>query len=203
MNISSLISRTLALLLFIASLPILLAVLIAIKLEDGGPLIFSQKRAGKGKKTFTMYKIRTMGVGAERLKKKYLRLNEADGPVFKIRNDPRYTKVGKILARTGLDELPQLINVIKGEMAFIGPRPLPPDEARGIPKTVSKRFSVLPGITSSWVVRGAHNLSFSEWMKLDLEYVERKSFLKDLEIIIGTLRVILKEAISILKLKWD
>ena len=203
MNLGSIIARFFAVLLLIASLPFLLAVLIAIKLEDRGPLIFLQKRAGKGKKPFTMYKIRTMMVGAERLKKKYLHLNEADGPVFKIRNDPRYTKVGKILARTGLDELPQLINVIKGEMAFIGPRPLPLDEARGIPKAVSKRFSVLPGITSSWVVRGAHNLSFSEWMKLDLEYVKRKSFLKDMEIIIGTFRVILKEAMSILKLKWD
>jgi lipopolysaccharide/colanic/teichoic acid biosynthesis glycosyltransferase len=127
-----------------------------------------------------------MVVGAEKLKKKYLHLNEADEPVFKIYKDPRHTRVGRLLARTGLDELPQLINIIKGEMALVGPRPLPVDEAKKVPQKYTKRFSVLPGITSLWVVRGSHQLSFDEWMKLDLQYVENRSPWQDLNIMLLT-----------------
>jgi lipopolysaccharide/colanic/teichoic acid biosynthesis glycosyltransferase len=167
-----------------------------IKLEDGGPLFFKQERIGKGKKTFIMYKIRTMMVGAEELKKKYLHLNETDGPVFKIKNDPRYTKIGKILTRTGLDELPQFVNVVRGEMALVGPRPLPGDEAVKVPKKYQKRFSVLPGITSLWVIRGSHELSFDEWMRLDLKYVKNRSFWQDVEISLLTTTLILKSALK-------
>lgn len=154
--------------------------------------IFKQKRMGKDKKIFTLYKIRTMIDNAEVLKEKYLYLNEADGPVFKIRNDPRYTKIGKFLAHTGLDELPQLINIMKGDMAFVGPRPLPIDEAVRIPKKYQERFSVLPGITSLWVIKGAHKLSFKQWMESDLEYVRNKSILLDLKISLLTIWLILK-----------
>ena len=162
--------RFIALALFMVSIPFLLIVWLAIKLDDGGTLFFKQKRAGKGKKTFLMYKFRTMVEGAEELKKKYFNLNEASGPVFKIKEDPRFTKVGRILAHTGIDELPQLINVVKGEMVLVGPRPLPVDEANKVPKKYKKRFLVLPGATSLWLVKGAHKLAFDEWMRLDLEY---------------------------------
>lgn len=155
-------------------------------------VFFYQKRVGKDKKIFTLYKIRTMVNNAELLKEKYQQLNEANGPVFKIRDDPRYTKIGKFLAHTGLDELPQLINVIKGEMAFVGPRPLPVDEASKVPKKYEKRFSVLPGITSLWIVKGAHKLSFREWMELDLEYVRNKSVWLDMKISLLTVLLILK-----------
>jgi lipopolysaccharide/colanic/teichoic acid biosynthesis glycosyltransferase len=172
--------------LLVLSLPVLFLIWLAIKLEDDESVLFKQNRMGKDKKPFVMYKFRTMVVGAEELKGKYLHLNEADGPVFKIYNDPRNTRVGRFLARTGLDELPQFINIIKGEMALVGPRPLPIDEARRVPKKYEKRFSVLPGITSLWVVRGSHQLSFDEWMKLDLQYVENRSPWQDLSIMLLT-----------------
>ncbi len=156
-----------------------------------GPFLFIQKRMGKNKKIFSIYKIRTMQIDAERQKNKYRNLNEADGPVFKIRNDPRYTKVGKFLSHTGLDELPQLINIIKGDMLFVGPRPLPVDEAKNVPPNYQKRFTVLPGITSPWVVQGSHNLSFDDWMESDLWYVENRSWRVDIEIAYQTIKLLI------------
>lgn len=185
--------------LLIFCLPFLGIVYIAVKLEDGGSLIFKQKRCGKDKRTFVLYKIRTMVEGAEELKKKYKHLNEADGPVFKIREDPRYTKVGRLLAHTGFDEIPQLINIIKGEMAFVGPRPLPLDEAKEVPNRYKKRFDVLPGITSSWVIKGTHSLSFKKWMELDLEDVENKGLFYNIYILFRTGILILREIFKKLK----
>lgn len=184
--------RLTALLLLILFLPFLLILYWLIKLTSKGPFIFKQKRLGKDKKIFTLYKIRTMVDQAEELKEKYRHLNEADGPVFKIRQDPRYTKIGKFLAHTALDEIPQLINVVKGEMSFVGPRPLPVEEGLNVHKIYGKRFSVLPGITSAWIVKGAHKLTFDQWMKLDLEYVKNKSFWYDIKILISTAILILK-----------
>lgn len=154
-------------------------------------IFYRQYRLGLDRKIFTIYKFRTMVNDAEKLKPKLLSLNEADGPVFKLKNDPRYTKFGKKLAHMGLDELPQIINVIKGDMAIIGPRPLPINEANKIPIKYQKRFSVKPGITSLWVVRGAHNLSFRQWMESDIEYIEKKSFFLDLYILAKTILLFL------------
>ena|SRR3989338_7997096 len=190
--------KIIALLLFILLLPVFLFLLFLIKSLSSGPFIFTQKRAGKNKKIFTMYKIRTMVTGAESLKSKVQSLNEADGPVFKIKDDPRYTKLGKWLALTGLDELPQLWNIVKDEMAFVGPRPLPVAEARKVPKKYQGRFSVLPGITSFWVVAGSHKLSFQKWMELDLEYVERKSFWYDIEIALKTILLIFSQIFHVI-----
>lgn len=131
-----------------------------------------------------------MVVDAENLKSKIQNLNEADGPVFKIRNDPRYTKFGYFLAHSGLDELLQLINIVKGEMAFIGPRPLPVEEAKKVPKKYERRFSVLPGISSLWVVEGTNHRDFNKWMMLDLEYVKKKSFWYDIKITIKTINLL-------------
>ncbi len=125
--------RLLALLLLLGIFPLCPIFFLCIKFTSPGPFVFRQKRIGKDKKSFTIYKFRTMVAEAETLKARYLKLNEADGPVFKIRSDPRYTSFGKILAHSGLDELPQLINIAKGEMAFVGPRPLPTYEAKKIP----------------------------------------------------------------------
>lgn len=186
--ITSMHQRIIALILLIALLPILIPLFLLVKLTSEGPFIFKQKRLGKHKKVFIMYKIRTMVENTESLKSKYQHLNEADGPVFKIRNDPRYTKIGKILSHSALDEFPQLVNVLKGEMALVGPRPLPVNEALKVPKKYQKRFSVLPGITSLWIIKGAHRLNFEKWMELDLEYVKRKSLKYD--IIIFTLTVL-------------
>ena len=121
---------------------------------------------------------------------KYRYLNERDGPVFKIQNDPRFIPIGKVLSRTGLDEIPQLWNIVKGEMAFVGPRPLPMYETKKIEGIYSKRFSVLPGLTSLWVVRGAHQLNFREWMELDIWYVDHRSIQMDLKILLLTVLVL-------------
>lgn len=200
---TSLLQRSIALLVLIVSFPVFLIIYIGLKLEDGGPFFFVQKRVGKDGQVFEMYKIRTMVEGAEKLRKKYMALNEVDGPTFKIKDDPRFTRVGKVVSKIGIDELPQLINIIKGEMAFIGPRPLPVYEARQVPKKYSKRFSVLPGITSLWAVSGLHELSFDEWMQLDLKYVRKKNIALDLKIVFKTIFLIfsffLKELVDILK----
>jgi len=128
--------------------------------------------------------------GAEKEQAKLKHQNEADGPVFKIKNDPRYTRVGRVIARYGLDELPQLINIIKGEMAFVGPRPLPVAEAQKIPKKYQARFTVLPGITSSWVSENYSHTNFAAWMQKDIEYVKMKSSLVDIKIIWQTIHQI-------------
>lgn len=181
------VNKIIASLVLLTALPLFALLTLLIKITSKGPIYFTQLRSGRNTKPFRIYKFRTMRQGSENEQKIYKHLNEADGPVFKIKNDPRFTKIGKWLARTGLDELPQLINIIKGEMAFVGPRPLPVNEANKIPKKYEKRFSVLPGITSTWVTKGTHKLSFTEWMELDMQYIRDKSLLRDLSIIYFTL----------------
>lgn len=178
--------KLLAFFLFILTLPVYPFFYLFIKTSARGPFIFRQTRVGKNKKLFVIYKFRTMVEDAEKLKSKYSSLNEAQGPVFKIRDDPRYTKVGMILARSSMDELPQLINVIKGEMAFVGPRPLPVNEGERIPKKYNARYTVLPGLTSPWVIKGGHNLTFTEWMDLDVEYVKSKNIWYDVRVLFQT-----------------
>lgn len=181
------INQIFAVVILLITLPLWIIFYFLIKLTTSGSFLFKQKRLGKNKKPFFIYKFRTMVENAESLKSKIYHLNEADSPVFKIQDDPRYTRIGKFLAHTGLDELPQLINIVKGEMAFVGPRPLPTDEANKIPKKYERRFSVLPGITSLWVIRGAGHSSFNQWMKDDLEYIKNKNFFYDLKIIFQTI----------------
>jgi lipopolysaccharide/colanic/teichoic acid biosynthesis glycosyltransferase len=157
-----------------------------------GTYIFRQVRVGKDGKPFLMFKLRTMRLGADEEKGKYLKFNEADGPVFKIKNDPRYTRLGKLLAYTGIDELPQIVNVLKGEMSLVGPRPLPVDEERKIAlKWRIKRKSVKPGITSSWAIGGAHRLPFPQWMELDMQDINNKSSFYDAMIIVKTFRLLI------------
>lgn len=184
--------RILAFFLLVIFSPLFIILYFLVKKTSKGSFLFKQLRAGKDKKPFLIYKIRTMVDNAESIKPKIKSLNEVDGPVFKIYNDPRFTKVGKFLSHAGLDELPQLINIIKGEMDFVGPRPLPIEEAVKIPKKYEKRFSVLPGITSPWVLQGAHKLSFDQWMESDLDYIKNKSFWYDLVILGKSVFLILK-----------
>lgn len=186
----------LALLLFTVLSPLFLIISIILKFTSGSPVVFSQKRMGKDRKVFTMYKFRTMVPEAEDLKKRYQHLNEASGPVFKIHDDPRYTKFGKFLSHTGLDELPQLINIIKGEMAFVGPRPLPVDEARKVPGKYDTRFSVLPGITSSWVTQGSHSMPFDDWMALDVRYAKSHTSGEDMSIVFRTLLLVIRSLVA-------
>ena len=191
--------RLLALFLLIFLSPLLVILYILVKFTSQGPFFFKQLRAGKNKKPFWIYKIRTMVENAEDLKEKIKHLNQADGPVFKVYDDPRFTKIGRFLAKIGIDELPQLINIVKGQMSFVGPRPLPLDEAKKIPKKYEKRFLVLPGIFSSWVAYGAFHNDFEKWMELDLKDVENKSFWYDLKIVIKSLGFVLKLIIRSVK----
>lgn len=187
------IQRVIALFLFVVFSPLLIVLYIIVRLGSPGPFLFSQKRMGKDNVPFWIYKIRTMGEGADKLQSRLKKLNEADGPVFKIRHDPRYTRVGAFLSHSALDELPQLINILKGEMAFVGPRPLPIQEAIGVPLKYKKRFTVLPGMTSAWIVQGAHGLSFRKWMELDCEYVRHNSPYQDMIILLKTGLVVVRE----------
>lgn len=187
--------KVVAFFLLVLLIPLFITLYATVRLTSSGPFLFRQQRAGKGKKSFTIFKIRTMTPQAEKQKNTYNHLNEANGPVFKIRNDPRFTKIGRWLAHSGLDELPQLVNIIRGEMAFVGPRPLPLDEAKEIPKKYETRFSILPGITSPWVVNGSHALPFDEWMRLDVEYVQKKSALKDVQTAVKTIIMIVRSII--------
>lgn len=146
MEITESFYQLLALVLLILLSPLFFILYILVKLTSKGPFIFKQKRMGKDEKIFTIYKIRTMGENADKLKEKYMNLNEYKPPIFKISNDPRYTIIGKYLGKSCLDELPQLLNIVKGEMSFVGPRPLPISEAKSLPKKYQSRFRILPGM---------------------------------------------------------
>jgi exopolysaccharide biosynthesis polyprenyl glycosylphosphotransferase len=172
--------------------PLLAIVAIAIKLDSEGPILFVQKRMGINKRQFRMLKFRTMCVDAEAKMKELEHLNEKTGPIFKITNDPRMTRVGKWLRRASIDELPQLFNVLVGEMSIVGPRPLSMRDAMRMEVAWQKRrFSVKPGLTCLWQVSGRNNLSFEQWMELDLEYIDRWSLGLDGIILLRTIPAIL------------
>ncbi|WP_437177734.1 sugar transferase [Clostridium bornimense] len=170
--------------------PILLIVTIAIKLESKGPIIFSQKRIGLKGKAFKMYKLRSMVEDAEKLKKDLMKSNEMSGPMFKMKDDPRVTRVGKFIRKTSIDELPQLVNVLKGDMSLVGPRPSLPKEVKKFKPWMKKRLEVKPGLTCFWQVSGRNNIDFEDWMKLDIKYVEERSFLVDIKLIFKTFFVL-------------
>lgn len=189
-------NNVLAFICFVVSLPIFIAITILLKIMDNEPVFFVQNRTGENGKVFKLIKFRTMKGGADKELESLRHLNEADGPVFKILNDPRYTKCGKYLAHTGLDELPQLINVLKGEMSIVGPRPLPLYEANRLTKTQKIRELVKPGITSSWVVSGSHHLTFKKWMELDEGYIKKANLTTDLMILTKTVLIMLKQILK-------
>ena len=170
--------------------PILLIAAIAIKIESKGPVIFSQKRIGLNGKEFKMFKLRSMVEDAEALKKDLMKKNEMSGPMFKMKDDPRVTKVGKIIRKTSIDELPQLINVLKGDMSLVGPRPSLPKEVKKFKPWMKKRLDVKPGLTCYWQVSGRNSIGFEDWMKLDIKYVEERSFWVDIKLIFKTFFVL-------------
>jgi len=156
---------------------------IAIFCTSGWPIFYLQKRMGKGGIPFVMWKFRTMCKDADTQKQTLLKQNETDGPVFKIYNDPRHTPIGRLLSHTGVDELPQLFNIVRGDMTFVGPRPFPVDEAVRIPMHIRHiRESVLPGILFPYIYEGYHEKSFLVWMENDLRYVQKKSLWGDVVI---------------------
>lgn len=170
--------------------PVLIVTYIAIMLESEGKAIFSQKRVGINGEEFKMYKFRSMVKDAEAVKEKLKSKNEMSGPMFKMKNDPRITKIGKFIRKTSIDELPQLFNVLKGEMSLVGPRPSLPKEVISFEPWMRERLNVKPGLTCYWQVAGRNNIDFEDWMKLDIKYVEDRSFLLDLKLIVKTFFVL-------------
>lgn len=183
----------LGLVLIILTFPLMVAAAFAIKLTSSGPIFFVQERVGYNKRIFRLYKFRTMVMGAEKEQEKYQVLNEMDGPVFKIQNDPRVTNVGRWFRKTSIDELPQLFNVLKGDMSLVGPRPLPTRDYNGFSQDWQrKRFSILPGITCTWQISGRNDISFEDWMKLDMEYIDNWSFIGDVKILFKTIPAVIR-----------
>ena len=172
--------------------PLFLSVTAAIRLDSPGPILFRQKRVGADGKVFICYMFRSMYEGAERLQEELEPLNEAGGPVFKMRDDPRVTPVGRFLRRWSLDELPQLVNVLKGEMSLVGPRPLPVRDFQRMEEAHKRRLGAVPGMTGYWQISGRSNLSFEEMVRLDLYYIENWSLSFDIKIILHTLGAVLR-----------
>lgn len=179
--------------LLVLLLPLMAIVAVVIKLNSAGPVLFVQSRVGYKRRKFRMYKFRTMIEGAEENLKPLERLNEVSGPVFKIANDPRVTSVGRFLRKSSIDELPELLNVLKGDMSLVGPRPLSCRDCESItPNWNHSRFSVLPGITCLWQINGRSLVPFEQWMKMDCDYVRDWSLWLDLKILMRTIPAVIK-----------
>jgi exopolysaccharide biosynthesis polyprenyl glycosylphosphotransferase len=191
--IKRLIDIILSTIILIIITPLFPIIAIIIKLNDNGPVFFIQERVGLNKRLFKLIKFRTMVVNAENVINEIEKLNEVSGPVFKIKNDPRLTRIGKFLRRTSLDELPQFFNVVKGEMSLVGPRPLPVRDYQCFDQNWHRRrFSVRPGITCLWQVKGRSDIPFEKWMELDMEYIDNWSIWLDLEILARTIPAVIR-----------
>lgn len=182
---------TLASLALLACLPVLAVAALLVRISSPGPAIFKQQRSGMGGRPFTIYKLRTMVCGAEQARDSLLELNEQDGPAFKIRHDPRVTKLGRLLRGTSIDELPQLWNVIRGEMSLVGPRPLPCRETDDCHGWHRQRLSVTPGLTCIWQVEGRSQVTFAEWMRMDVRYIRSRTLTHDLKLMAATIPALL------------
>ena len=167
--------------------PVFLVTAISIKLEDCGPAFFIQPRAGKDMKTFKMYKFRSMYVNADEKLAELLKDNEQTGHAFKIKNDPRITKVGKFIRKVSIDELPQLINIMKGDMSIVGPRPILPWQMEECNEYEKQRLIVQPGLTCYWQIGGRANIKWEEWVELDLDYIQNMSLWTDIKMIVKTI----------------
>ena len=173
--------------------PVLAMAAAAVKLSSPGPVFFRQQRIGLGGRPFAIYKFRSMVADAEHQKSEVLTANEQEGPVFKIKNDPRTTSVGRFLRRTSIDELPQLWNVLRGDMSLVGPRPLPWEEVARLDVWQRRRWDVTPGLTCFWQVNGRCEIPFADWVRMDLRYVESRSLVQDLKLLLKTVPAVLSQ----------
>ena len=189
--VKRLIDAALSIAVLIILFPLMVVVAILIKLTSPGPVLFVQNRVGMNQRQFKLYKFRSMVADAEERKFAIAHLNERDGPAFKIENDPRITRIGRFLRKTSIDELPQLFNVLSGEMSLVGPRPPLPEEVKRYAWLFRKRLSVKPGVTCIWQISGRNNVSFDRWMEMDHEYIENWSLWLDLKILLITIPVVL------------
>lgn len=176
----------------VATSPLWLLAALAVKCDGQGAVLFRQVRVGKHGRTFKMLKFRTMCVDAEHRKAGLAARNEMTGPVFKMQNDPRVTRLGRLLRKYSVDELPQLVNVVKGEMSLVGPRPALPTEVNQYESWQHQRLAVKPGLTCLWQVNGRNEVDFEEWMQLDLEYIRRSSLALDVKILCKTVPAVLR-----------
>ena len=176
----------------VLGLPLWLVVAAAIKLDSRGPVLYHDRRIGLGERPFPMLKFRTMHQGADRLQEELEAANEADGPLFKIRRDPRVTRVGALLRRFSLDEIPQVLNVLRGEMSLVGPRPLPLRDYERLEDWHRKRYLVLPGMTGLWQIAGRSELSFDDLVRLDFYYLENWSLWMDVTVLLKTIPAVLR-----------
>ena len=174
----------------VLTLPILLLAMLAVRLESRGPVIFRQVRTGVNGQLFEMLKLRTMYDGADAMKSELIEQNESDGPLFKMRDDPRVTRVGRLLRKFSIDELPQFWNVIRGDMSVVGPRPALPSEVAQWEDDVHERLRVLPGMTGIWQVSGRSETTFDEYKRLDSYYVDNWSLAHDVSIVAKTITVV-------------
>jgi exopolysaccharide biosynthesis polyprenyl glycosylphosphotransferase len=181
-----------SLFLLVLALPVMAVIALAIRLNSRGPVFYTSKRVGRMGRIFDFYKFRSMYVDADERLKDVLANNEKDGPIFKMQNDPRITRVGRFLRKTSLDELPQLFNVFRGDMSLVGPRPPLPHEVEKYDEYAMERLAVRPGMTCYWQIMGRSNLSFEEWMKLDHKYLEEMSVTTDIKILLKTPLAVLK-----------
>lgn len=179
------------LLALIVLLPLLIVVAVLIWFEDRGPAIYTQKRVGKNGKEFVMYKFRSMCLDADEKLKDLQQLNEKDGPVFKMTDDPRVTRIGRIIRKYSIDELPQLFNILKGEMSIVGPRPPLPNEVKQYSSYQMHRLDVTPGLTCYWQISGRSNINFEKWIELDMRYIRERSIWTDFKIILKTVPAVL------------
>ncbi len=180
-----------ALLALVVLSPLLLLLAVLVKVTSRGPIFFTQTRCGLGGRRFTLHKFRSMRADADLLREELEALNEVDGPVFKIRNDPRCTLIGRFMRKFSLDELPQLVNIIKGDMSFVGPRPPLPQEVEKYERWQRRRLRMHPGLTCLWALEGRSKLSFRRWMELDLEYIDHWSMMLDWKILLKTIPIVL------------
>lgn len=172
-------------------MPLMATVAVTIKATSPGPVFFAQKRSGLGGRPFWLYKFRSMRVDAEARKAELMTLNEQDGPAFKIRRDPRVTAIGRVLRSTSIDELPQLWNVLRGEMSLVGPRPLPCQESEACNVWQKRRLDVTPGLTCIWQVAGRSTVTFNEWVRMDIQYLRSRSLGEDLKLLVRTIPAVL------------
>jgi exopolysaccharide biosynthesis polyprenyl glycosylphosphotransferase len=192
MILKNLLDRLLAGAALILTLPIILGAALAVRLSSPGPAIFRQPRCGLNGRKFMLYKFRTMVKNADAMKKDLMKFNEVDGAAFKMKDDPRITPVGKFLRKTSIDELPQLYNILRGDMSFVGPRPPLSDEVVHFDLWQRRKLSMKPGLTCLWQISGRSDVSFEQWMKLDLEYIDNWSLWRDAKILARTVPAVLK-----------
>ncbi len=190
-NLKRILDFAIALVMVILAAPIMFLTALAIKLDSPGPVLFRQTRVGKWGEQFPCYKFRSMYTNAEQHLKELAALNEADGPVFKIKDDPRVTRVGRIIRKLSIDELPQLFNVLKGEMSLVGPRPALPREVAQYEYDQIRRLHAMPGITGLQQVSGRSDVDFKRWVELDLQYIAEQSLWKDIQILFMTIPAVI------------